>query len=110
MDLGTHNIKDETEMISLAKAFVGIENQEYLDFLKQAAKELFLLQSSDWQFLITTWTARDYAENRLSKHHEYFCTLSNMLRNIHIKDTITPVERNFLELCRSNLFEEIDPK
>lgn len=30
--------------------------------------ELLLLQSSDWQFLITNWTARDYAEMRFHNH------------------------------------------
>src|SRR5207244_3603491 len=32
--------------------------------LTQATRELLLLQASDWQFLITTGTARDYAERR----------------------------------------------
>ncbi len=31
-------------------------------------KELLLLQSSDWQFLISTWNARDYAEKRFNLH------------------------------------------
>jgi 1,4-alpha-glucan branching enzyme len=29
-----------------------------------------LLAASDWQFLISTGTARDYAESRLRGHHE----------------------------------------
>ncbi|MGD0232182.1 MAG: 1,4-alpha-glucan branching protein domain-containing protein, partial [Syntrophorhabdales bacterium] len=32
--------------------------------LRQMARELFLLQSSDWQFLISTKTAGDYGESR----------------------------------------------
>ena len=36
----------------------------------QALREFMLLCSSDWQFLISTWSARDYAENRLRYHHE----------------------------------------
>ena len=35
---------------------------------KQMARELLLLESSDWQFLITTAAARDYAEKRFSGH------------------------------------------
>lgn len=30
--------------------------------------EMLLTQSSDWQFLITNWTARDYAEMRFHNH------------------------------------------
>ncbi len=33
-------------------------------------RQLLLLQSSDWQFLITTWSARDYAESRFLQHYE----------------------------------------
>lgn len=34
----------------------------------QACRELLLLQASDWPFLITTWSARDYAERRAGEH------------------------------------------
>ncbi len=40
--------------------------------VRQAARELLLLQASDWQFLITTWSARDYAEMRVAEHVEAF--------------------------------------
>jgi len=36
--------------------------------VKQLVCEKFLLESSDWPFLITTWSARDYAENRAAEH------------------------------------------
>ena len=38
--------------------------------LKQAARELLLLQSSDWQFLITTRNTADYGAARLKLHYE----------------------------------------
>jgi len=38
--------------------------------LRQFYREKFLLESSDWPFLISTWTARDYAENRAAEHYE----------------------------------------
>jgi 1,4-alpha-glucan branching enzyme len=37
---------------------------------EQALREFMLLASSDWQFLITTGTARDYAESRIRGHYE----------------------------------------
>jgi 1,4-alpha-glucan branching enzyme len=40
--------------------------------LEQIARELLLLESSDWQFNITTWSARDYAERRLEEHYDAF--------------------------------------
>src|SRR6185503_2418392 len=38
--------------------------------LAQAARELLLLQSSDWQFIISTGAAADYASQRFSGHAE----------------------------------------
>ncbi|MBI2466374.1 MAG: DUF1957 domain-containing protein, partial [Candidatus Rokubacteria bacterium] len=40
--------------------------------LAQACREALLLQASDWQFLITTWSARDYAERRFAGHYAAF--------------------------------------
>jgi 1,4-alpha-glucan branching enzyme len=36
--------------------------------LAQAARELLLAQSSDWQFIISTGAAADYAEKRIRQH------------------------------------------
>ncbi|MBN2620829.1 DUF1957 domain-containing protein [candidate division WOR-3 bacterium] len=67
--------------------------------LQQLARELLLLQSSDWQFLITTWSAHDYAELRFSRHYESFKQLAAILSlfgaNKHIPDNAM------------NLFEEV---
>ncbi|MCD6578425.1 DUF1957 domain-containing protein [bacterium] len=46
--------------------------------LKQMAVELLLLESSDWQFLISTWSARNYAENRITHHYDNFKKLYAM--------------------------------
>jgi 1,4-alpha-glucan branching enzyme len=40
--------------------------------VKQACREALLLQASDWQFLITTQSARDYAERRFAEHYAEF--------------------------------------
>jgi len=44
-------------------------------------RQLLLLQSSDWQFLITTWSARDYAEERFSEHKENLDKLIEIARD-----------------------------
>jgi len=46
--------------------------------LNQAARELVLLQSSDWPFLITTGQARIYAENRFLEHVNRFQKLADI--------------------------------
>jgi len=43
--------------------------------LDQAARELLLLQSSDWPFLVTTGQAREYAVQRFLQHVERFNAL-----------------------------------
>jgi 1,4-alpha-glucan branching enzyme len=49
--------------------------------LNQAARELLLLQSSDWPFLVTTGQAREYAIRRFTRHVERFEALSASLEN-----------------------------
>lgn len=48
--------------------------------VRQAARELMLLEASDWQFLISTWSARDYAEMRVAEHLEAFERLAAIAR------------------------------
>jgi 1,4-alpha-glucan branching enzyme len=47
--------------------------------LAQAARELLLAQSSDWQFIISTGVAGDYAERRFLEHCEAAERLAVML-------------------------------
>jgi 1,4-alpha-glucan branching enzyme len=52
--------------------------------LQQLSRELLLLQASDWQFLISTWSARDYAEHRFSEHYENFRKLASIVKKRRI--------------------------
>src|SRR2546427_122844 len=69
--------------------------------LNQVSRELLLLQSSDWQFLITTGAARDYAERRVAEHYAEFKRLSEMVSrlrggeplSIEAADTLRRLER-----------------
>lgn len=78
--------------------------------LKQTIRELFLLQSSDWPFLITTWQARDYAAMRFSEHYESFQRLSRICDAYHATRTLPPEDERFLAAIeeRDNLLPEID--
>ena len=57
-------------------------NAQLARVLAQATRELLLLQASDWQFLITTGTARDYAERRVAEHYAEFKRLSEMVHTL----------------------------
>lgn len=46
--------------------------------LNQAARELLLMQSSDWPFLVTTGQAREYAIIRFSEHLDRFNRLADI--------------------------------
>jgi 1,4-alpha-glucan branching enzyme len=48
----------------------ALASQAARPVLAQAARELLLAQSSDWQFIISTGAAADYAEKRFREHCE----------------------------------------
>ncbi len=71
--------------------------------LNQLVRELLLAQSSDWAFLMTTKTAKEYSERRTKEHISNFnklleCFLSN---SIDIK---------FLQWTeyKDSIFDELD--
>jgi 1,4-alpha-glucan branching enzyme len=64
--------------------------------LAQLARELLLLQASDWQFLITTWAARDYAEARVAEHYATFTRLTQLLRHVAAGGTMPTADEEFL--------------
>jgi len=77
--------------------------------VEQLIRELLLLQSSDWQFLISTWTARDYAEGRLLQHYQSFQRLLNMGQRLLKGGELDPADREFLQDCqqRDSLFPSL---
>jgi 1,4-alpha-glucan branching enzyme len=46
----------------------ALVSPEARPILAQAAREMLLAQSSDWQFIISTGAAADYAEQRFQQH------------------------------------------
>ncbi len=53
----------------------ALTRPEVLPILAQAARELLLLQSSDWQFIISTGAAADYATLRFQGHADDLTSL-----------------------------------
>src|SRR3989339_21378 len=75
----------------------------------QAMRELLLVQSSDWQFLIHTQSAKDYAEQRFSNHHSDFNKLCEIADKTNENGKITNEELKYLEETeqRNSLFPEL---
>jgi 1,4-alpha-glucan branching enzyme len=64
--------------------------------MAQLARELLILQASDWQFLITTWAARNYAEQRFAEHFAHFTRLANLLSQISQGESLSDTDAGFL--------------
>ncbi len=102
--------EDEIRFKSILSKTRNIKNKILVDILKQAARELLLLQSSDWQFLISTFAAKDYAELRFSQHHSDFNELLNIAEKILHGNNLKKEEQIFFKDCknRDNVFPEIE--
>jgi 1,4-alpha-glucan branching enzyme len=74
--------------------------------LSQAARELLLLQSSDWPFLVTTGQAKEYAIERFTEHVERFEALVELAGS----EAFTDDQRELLTGLedRDNPFSDID--
>ncbi|MFH1374832.1 MAG: 1,4-alpha-glucan branching protein domain-containing protein [bacterium] len=108
-----HIYECEARMCELARHWQ--ENPDARDdemerILQQAARELMLLSASDWQFLISTWAARDYAELRVSEHYQDFKLLASMAERKIKGEPISDGDwQHFDDCCRRDrLFEEIE--
>jgi 1,4-alpha-glucan branching enzyme len=100
----------EIEMQDLVKNHG--RNKEILPILKQAARELLLLQSSDWQFSISTGSSKEYGEQRLAEHYKCFQRLAQIIRRKAAGHEIEEADWNFYKICeeRDCLFHDVDPK
>ncbi len=79
--------------------------------MKQLCRELLLLESSDWQFLITTGAARDYAELRFETHNDQFNEVKAIYQAFEASGSITPEHEARLAAIelRDSVFIDIDP-
>lgn len=74
--------------------------------LDQAARELLLLQSSDWPFLVTTGQAKEYATKRFRDHVGRFEEMADIAES----EEVSPAQaKRLAELeAQDNPFPEID--
>jgi 1,4-alpha-glucan branching enzyme len=90
-------------MIELARRYGGSTNPLLDRALKQAARELMLAQSSDWQFIMSTGTTVPYATRRFNEHIIRFTRLYDDLKEGKVDERyLTTVE------SQDNIFPQID--
>jgi len=99
----------EKHMTELARKYANTEG-ELKELLQQLGRELLLLESSDWPFLISTIAAADYAEIRIREHHKDFEFLRSLVDKV-----ADGTELSYDELTRytkikeqDNLFDDLD--
>lgn len=76
------------------------------DVLTQAAREILLLESSDWPFLVSTGQAKEYASGRFQQHVARF----NHLAAIADTGEVSEVNKSFLATTADldNPFSDLD--
>jgi 1,4-alpha-glucan branching enzyme len=97
----------ERNMERLVRKAANDEVSERL--LKQMARELFLMQSSDWQFLISTKTAGDYGKSRFLGHYHACRELGNIFDRYRKRGVFSDRDRQRLLLLEKQdaLFDNV---
>jgi 1,4-alpha-glucan branching enzyme len=107
----THLYPAELSLREICSSTVWQSSDLATRIVKQLCRELLLLESSDWQFLITTGAARDYAELRFLTHNEQFTELRTIYEsfeqagalNDHQQARLNDIEQ------RDSVFPDIEP-
>ncbi|ASJ02445.1 1,4-alpha-glucan branching protein [Thermococcus profundus] len=73
-----HVYRAEDRMVAVASRFYG-RDELTNRAIEQLARELLILEASDWQFLITTGQAKEYGRRRVLVHSRDFHRLANEL-------------------------------
>jgi 1,4-alpha-glucan branching enzyme len=87
----------ERKLRTMAKEYNGGPAHQ---IVVQAAREMLLAEASDWQFLISTFSAKDYAEVRFKDHIERFERLALLADRVHGGGVLTAEEEAFLLECQ----------
>ena len=65
--------------------------------VEQMGREMLILQASDWQFLITTWSARNYAETRFAQHSADLTRLIDVAKRVEGGGALSWEDGEFLK-------------
>ena len=107
----SHLYEDELKMVSIVEKAKSNTSPEILRILRQLGRELLLAQASDWQFLISTWSARDYAEARFAEHHTRFTRIAEMAEKALQGEVLTQENLNYLASVEESdpIFPQLNP-
>jgi 1,4-alpha-glucan branching enzyme len=101
----------EDEFLEVTSAHKRQRSPLVRRILVQLARELLLLEASDWPFLITTRSAKDYAEARVKEHIGAFDRLRTMLERAKDGSLAPGDERWLVEIEeRDSPFPDLDPE
>ena len=93
----------ERSMEKIAVEYKDADGGAIGQALKQAARELLLLESSDWPFLVTTGQAKQYAIERFKEHYDRFrelvaMVLANNVNEARLRE-IEDIDNPFPDVC-----------
>ncbi len=83
-----HKIYDAEEILDNISRVIHTEDKMQNRLFEQATKELLLMQSSDWPFLVTTDQAGDYGKERFTLHCNNFYRLIEAINNNSYDDSL----------------------
>jgi 1,4-alpha-glucan branching enzyme len=81
-----HVLECSVSMNQISHKYYKTEVPIQRRILNQMAREVLLLQSSDWPFILKTGTMSEYASKRVHVHTNLFLELRNMLENNKIDE------------------------
>jgi 1,4-alpha-glucan branching enzyme len=89
---------------------LGMVNDELRAVMEQAARELLLLEASDWQFVISTQGAVEYSKTRFAEHAGALTRLLDLAEQYDAHNGLTSDDARFLQEMRSKdmAFPKID--
>jgi 1,4-alpha-glucan branching enzyme len=102
----------EKKMVEAVEHYGHRADTSVQRLLRQMGRELLLLESSDWQFLMSTQSASDYAEMRLLGHAHAFNQLHGYLERLVSDGVLSDEEWLIVEEIesRDQPFQKIDPR
>lgn len=105
-----HIYAAEDQMTELADKYQDSRDDTLEKILNIMARQLLLLESSDWQFLISTWSARDYAEDRITVHEERIKNLRRILDTYLADGSLSDGAREYLDRIQKDddIFPTLD--
>jgi 1,4-alpha-glucan branching enzyme len=101
----------ECDMQRLRKSLQGKKiDRKLARIVQQAGRELLLLQSSDWPFMISTRNTPDHAQRRVSLHYANFQQCCSMAERYRTGATIAEEDWNKFAAMEQQdaLFSKLD--